>query len=395
VAFQRLMARAPVPLAITEGKEHLLQSANPAFCRLTGVAAEEVIGRPFAAGFPQPAEGGTLELLDRVFSSGEALADQELSRERPGGDGAVVWSCTVWPVDDGAGGTVGLVLEVADRSERSRGRRRLEEMAAEIREINERLLRSAIQEQEWAEQAEAGNRAKSNFMAIVSHELRTPLNGIIGYTDVLDAEVDGPLSEGQRNSLERIRCCSEQLTELIDDVLQYTQVEMHVHEVQIERVDLCELARQTLSVFEPAAAQKGLSLRSAVPEAPLAVDSDTRKLRQILLNLLGNAVKFTDRGEVLLELHEAEGVVECTVRDTGPGIPASQQERIFEPFVQAEPPTTRRFGGTGLGLAISRSLAQRLGGDVQVRSTQGEGAAFSLRIPSTPPPPVPEPSALG
>jgi PAS domain S-box-containing protein len=371
---------APQAIALTEGAEHRLRRVNPAFCRMMGVEEAEVLGRPYAQAFPEPAGGGPLLLLESVLRSGEGVQDREVVRPRSGA-GPVVWSYTVWPLPQPSDAPGGLVVEVRDRTHEAEATRRLEEMADQIRQINQRLLGSALREQELAERAEAGARAKSDFLAMMSHELRTPLSGIVGYTEVLLGGMQGPTNAQQRDSLQRIGICSRHLLEMIDEVLSFAQVEAQQVPVRAERVDLCEIAREVAAILDPLASEKGLHLHVSTPAAPLSLLTDGHKVRQVLLNLLGNALKFTEAGEVRLEVHGDEEGVHLRIQDTGIGIPAHDLERVFEPFVQSEAVTTRRFGGTGLGLPISRSLATLLGGVLTAQSTLGEGSIFTMVLP--------------
>jgi signal transduction histidine kinase len=308
----------------------------------------------------------------------------ELARHGPA-EAVDAWSYTVWPREDGSGAITGLMVEVRDRTTETEGTRRLEQFADQIRQINERLLGSALREQEWAEKAEAAARAKSDFLAMMSHELRTPLNGIIGHTEVLSGEVIGPINAKQREGLQRISNCSADLLQLIDDVLTYSRVEAQRVPVRPERVDLCRLARETVALVEPLAMKKRLELSVSTPDGSLRVETDPQMVRQILLNLLGNAVKFTERGSVRLEVASQSGEIRLRVRDTGLGIARADLDRIFEPFVQSEAVMTRRFAGTGLGLPISRTLATVLGGTLTLESTPGEGATFTLHLPRSAP----------
>jgi PAS domain S-box-containing protein len=375
---------APHAIAVTHGPEHRLRQVNPAFCRLMCMEAEAVLGRRSADVLPEPAGDGLLPLLERVFRSGAAEPDVEVPRARAAG-GHVVWSCTVWPLGSGSGETTGFVVEVRDRTHEAESVRRLEEMADQIRGINERLLRSALQEQEWAEKAEAAAKAKADFLSMMSHELRTPLSGIVTYAEILLDEMLGSINEKQRDGLRRITSCSNHLVRLIDDVLDYARVEAQSVQFRPERVDLCRLAQEAAEIIEPLAAKKGLRLLAAVPDRPVPLETDPQKVRQILLNLMGNAVKFTDEGEVRLEVRQEAAEIFLRVCDTGIGIPSEDLERIFEPFVQSEAVTTRRFSGTGLGLPISRSLARLLGGELTAESTPGRGSEFVLRLPWSPP----------
>lgn len=371
---------APHALAVTEGERHRLIAVNPAFCTLMGISEEDVRGLPYTEAFSEPSDAGPLPILQQVLASGHAQQDQEVERRRADSETAL-WSYTVWPAPIGSNDAQRLILEVRDQTEQMRSVQRLQDLTVDIRQINERLLSSAIREQAWAEKAEAAAKAKSDFLAMMSHELRTPLTGIVGYTDVLETEVPGPITDRQQECLDRIRTCSDHLLGLIEGVLAFAQLEAETTKFRPERVDLCKVAREAAAIIEPVALRKGLSLAVETPVSTLAVETDMEKVRQILLNLLGNAVKFTDRGEVTLQLEVEPDLVRLLVSDTGIGIRPADLERIFEPFAQMEEVTRRRFGGTGLGLAISRTLAAMLGGGMNVQSTPGEGSTFTLSLP--------------
>jgi signal transduction histidine kinase len=257
----------------------------------------------------------------------------------------------------------------------------------------ERALREALaaqlrieEELSWMkDEAERASEAKSQFLAVVSHELRTPLNAIVGYQDLLSLELEGPLTVGQRGYLTRIRGASEQLLRLIDQILSLSRIEAGREGLALERIDVTTVAEQVVAMVQPAAAAKGLALRLNAPRTPVERISDAGKLRQILLNLLSNAVKFTECGGVEVVVAYEGMRVAVHVRDTGPGIPESDRDRIFEPFAQVDASATRRHGGTGLGLPVSRELALMLGGEVRVDSVYGEGSTFTLELPATPP----------
>ncbi len=230
--------------------------------------------------------------------------------------------------------------------------------------------------------AEEANRAKSDFLTMMSHELRTPLTAIIGFGDLLYEGISGPLGDIPRSQVGRIRQGARHLLALIEDILAYSRIEAGKQDVTIDTVNVGELARDAAAVVEPLAAKKGLALRVRVPEARIAIMTDARKLRQILLNLLGNAVKFTERGEVVLTVeHNADGGVAFRVRDTGGGIAPSHLERIFQPFEQVDTSLTNRQQGTGLGLGLSRKLAHLVGGELSVESELGIGSTFTLVLP--------------
>ena len=238
-------------------------------------------------------------------------------------------------------------------------------------------------------EAEAASRAKSDFLAVMSHELRTPLNAVLGYLDLLDAGVAGELNETQRGYLGRVTASGHHLLGLIEQVLAFSRIEAGREEALVEAVPIGEVARQAAELVEPLARARGLVFRVAVEAPDAGLRTDAAKVRQILVNLLGNAVKFTDAGEVALEARAsaAEGAAWFAVRDTGIGVAPEARERIFEPFWQVGQGRTRAVGGTGLGLAVARELARLLGGDVTVESEVGRGSTFTLRLPFAPPGP--------
>ena len=240
----------------------------------------------------------------------------------------------------------------------------------------------ALWKAELLNQAQAADRAKSRFLATVSHELRTPLTALSGYEELLVDQVIGPLSDSQLDILERMRSVTQHLASLIEEVLAFSSLDEGRETLRPTDFLAADIVRATAAVVEPIARAKGLGFSYEVPERAIRMTSDIDKVRQILVNLAGNAVKFTDRGEVRLEVERRDDDVCFTVRDTGMGIARRDLDRLFKPFAQLDTGLTRRHGGTGLGLYISRGLAELLGGRIEVDSVLGKGSAFRLMLPA-------------
>ena len=231
--------------------------------------------------------------------------------------------------------------------------------------------------------AEEANVAKATFLAAMSHELRTPLNAIGGYVDLLELGVRGPITDAQREDLERIRKNQRHLLGLINNILNFAKIEAGHVEYAIEEVPVAPLLAGLETLIGPQLVTRRLSFRAIPPAEGLAVRADADKVQQVMLNLLSNAVKFTaSGGEVVVEAERREDVVAIRVRDTGRGIPPDKIEAIFEPFVQVDQHFTREGHGTGLGLSISRDLARAMGGDLTAESVLEAGATFTLTLPA-------------
>jgi PAS domain S-box-containing protein len=251
---------------------------------------------------------------------------------------------------------------------------RIAEATADLAQQNQRLL--------WqSEELVKGNKLKSDFLASMSHELRTPLNAVIGYSALLIDGIKGALTEGQADYVTRSRAAAQHLLSLINDILDLSKIEAGKMPVYVERVSIPELINDVGQQVEQMVTAKNLTFSAEVSPTCPTVDTDKTKLKQILLNLLSNAAKFTNRGGVRVSVNCARESIVFDVVDTGVGIKPEEIELIWEDFRQLDQSRTRSYGGTGLGLSITRRLTQQLGGEIDVRSVFGQGTTFSVRLP--------------
>jgi signal transduction histidine kinase len=253
------------------------------------------------------------------------------------------------------------------------------------------VLAASISERRRAEdemrlahaRAAEANRAKAEFLAVMSHELRTPLNAISGYVDLLTLGVDGKLTDKQQASLSRIQLNQQHLLSLIDDVLSFAKIEAGRLSVDVRRVPVHEVVETLEAVVRPQLERKDLIFSYEPGDDALSARADPEKLRQILLNFLANAIKFTpEGGRIQVGADRYEGFVRIWVSDTGIGIPSDMIAHVFEPFFHVERGTTRRYPGIGLGLAIARDLANAMNGEVRIESTAGRGTTISVLLPA-------------
>jgi signal transduction histidine kinase len=335
-------------------------------------AAEMVFGIPLTLSLSE-----TTTLLRGFHLDGSPLAQEE------------------WPLTRAINGGQPVINEIIEIERVSGERRRICINSAPVRDAQGKVDAGVaifwdVTEQHKAEEelrharleAETASRAKSEFLAVMSHELRTPLSAIIGYEELLFDGITGPVNEGQRTQLARIKASATHLLSLIDEVLTLSRVEAGREVTHPERIPVFAALHEASMITEPLASEKGLTLEVVRAPREFEVWADPTKLRQILLNLLTNAIKFTDSGTVVLASRKLDGRVEISVRDTGIGIAPADHDRVFDTFWQVEQKSTRKVGGTGLGLSVSRRLARLMNGDLTVASRLGEGSTFTLRLPS-------------
>jgi PAS domain S-box-containing protein len=342
----RSLLEAQGDLIVRRDTQGRVTYVNDAYCALAGKSRDELLGRD--AVLPVLEQGATAMLAD-----GTRAHDQKVAC----GDNArwIAWREVAVRTETGSE-IQGVGRDVTDRVEAERA-------FAAARDL-----------------AEAANRAKSRFLAMVSHEIRTPLNGLLGMADLL---LDTPLTPEQLTYAKAAKTSGETLLSLIEEVLDFSKIEAGRLDLEPRPFTLVALVEETVELLAPRAQAKGIEIASFIDERlPATVIGDAARLRQVLLNLAGNAVKFTEQGGValLIEPGERDGGIRFQVRDTGLGLAPQDQARIFLDFEQADGSSTRKFGGTGLGLAISKRIVERMNGSISVESDSGKGSTFSFTV---------------
>ncbi|MUH00455.1 PAS domain S-box protein [Scytonema sp. UIC 10036] len=331
---------------------------NPALCQMLGYSQQELCGRYFTDYIFNNV--GDLELYQELLSGIRERLDME--RRILHRDGRLVWAHLSISLIPGTNGEPKFYLVMM-------------EDITERKETELKLLESK-------DAAEAGSKAKSEFLATMSHELRTPLNAIMGLSQLLQQEIVGSLNDKQKDYINCIYSSGEHLLALINDILDLSKVEAGKEELFLSTLPIDDICNYAISTVSDRAIEKGLHLTVEIDEQASICVADERRMKQMLLNLLSNAIKFTEKGQVTLEVKKLPQGIAFTVIDTGIGIDPNQFQFLFEPFKQLDSRLNRQYEGTGLGLALTRKLARLHGGDVTVESTLGQGSRFTLFLPN-------------
>ena len=351
---------------------------SPNWLDFVGEPAENAVGASFEK-YVHPSDVGVCHaFLADVLESGEKQSGVEYRVQRT--DGMYRWhTSTGSPLRDDAGQIIGYVGISRDVTEQKRYEMELARSKEDLENTNAELEKAILRANEMAVEAEAANVAKSQFLANMSHEIRTPMNGVIGITGLL---LDTELTAEQRDYAERIAGSGESLLSIINDILDYSKIEAGKMELEIVDFDLTSTVEEISDLLAMRAQGKGLEYVCNIhPDMPSLLHGDPGRLRQVLVNLIGNAIKFTQEGEVRLDVRSERtendiAVVRFAVSDTGVGIPGDRLESLFDSFTQADASTSRRFGGTGLGLTISKQLVELMDGEIGGESQEGKGSTF-------------------
>jgi len=376
-AYNRGLIEASLDPLVTISPDGMVSDVNAATEKVTGCSRDELIGTSFSDYFTEPekAKGG----YERVFSDGSVWDYALEIRHKDGHITPVLYNATVYR--DESGEVIGVFAAARDITERKQVEIALEEERASLAQrVNERTAKLSIANAEL----ERANRLKDEFMASMSHELRTPINSILSISEVLSNDIFGKLNKEQLKALTDIDESGRHLLDLINDILDISKITVGQLGLEIKPVFVKQVCEAGMRLIEREAQKKHLRVSTSFDSTVTIIKADERRLRQMLVNLLSNSVKFTpDGGSIGLEVigYIENEQVEFTIWDTGIGISQEQMSKLFQPFVQLDSRLSRRYSGTGLGLALTRQLVELHNGSISVKSEPGKGSRFTLSLP--------------
>jgi PAS domain S-box-containing protein len=401
----QIIKGSPVPTFVID-EQHVVTHWNQACSNLTGIPADNIIGtnHPWTAFYPSPRPVLADLIVDQKdlaelqqwygtqcqpssITEGAIECEDHIAQLDAGGKWLFF---TAAPIRDPQGRILGAIETMQDITERKQSEQTLRvardeacQARSQVEQINRHLELAVEKANLMAREAVLASQTKSEFLANMSHEIRTPMNAVIGFADLLAEE---QLTEAQLDYARTIGSSGRHLLSIINDILDFSKIEAGKLTTEVVECSLDEILSGIETMMRPAAQDKGLQWQversSLVPDR---ICTDPARLRQCLINLIGNAVKFTESGQVILRVEpvtiESKPMLQFEIKDSGIGIPPDKQQAIFEPFSQADGSTTRRFGGTGLGLAITRQLIRLMGGRITLSSETGKGSTFRIMIP--------------
>ena len=362
------------PVFVKDSESHLLL-VNDAFCKIFNVTKEDVIGKTLAENVPPEERESFLRIDKQVILTGVENVNEETLTVS--GKGTQIISTKKTRFVD-SNGTKFLIGVIRDITERKKAEIELEKHRNNLEGLVE--LRTNELEKEKVK-AQSADLMKSAFLATMSHELRTPMNSIIGFTGILLNELAGPLNDEQKRQLGMVKNSGQHLLGLINDVLDISKIEAGRLKVSLYHFNYLTTLEKTIDFLLPQASKKELQILLEISELNITLNSDERRVEQVLLNLLSNAIKFSSQGAITVKVDIVDGLVVTQVIDQGIGMSKKDLNKLFEPFIQLEHGLNRSHEGTGLGLAICKSLIEKLGGTINVQSKKGVGSNFTFTLP--------------
>lgn len=397
-AYNRCLIESSIDPFVTIGQDGKITDINKATETITGLSRDQLLGQDFRAFFTDSKKA--YEGYKKVFKEG-FIRDYELDIKHSSGTTTpVLYNATIYHDENNE--IIGVIAAARDISEQKKAQQEMLKLNNELNEKSNVLLRQnyqlesqkkALYEQSTElteqnrelevqkEQLNEVNKLKTSFLSNMSHELRTPLNSVIALSGVLSRKLETQISEEEFSYLDIIQRNGKHLLTLINDILDISRIESGREEFQITSFDLCASINEVADMIRPQLIDKNLTLELAGGDCNVIMKSDNKKLKHIIQNIIGNAVKFTEEGKITISVKRINKHVNILIEDTGIGIKEEDFEHIFDEFKQADSGTARKFGGTGLGLAIAKKYAELLGGSIVVESEIGKGSLFTIKLP--------------